>query len=254
MRSVYIAGLAFFSTALVAQNAADQYFDPEEMAKARKVLKASHGAQVNSLILGERFEFHSNHGDPLAVWEGQGWIGNDEKKFWIKTEGEYAHEDSRFEEAEIQALYSRAISPFWDVQAGLRFDLEPDPSRSYLALGVQGLAPQWFELDTQLFLSDEGDISARIEVEYALRLTQRLILQPRVELNAAFSDDPEIGVGSGFSSVDAGLRLRYEVRREFAPYIGISWIRALGNTEDFVAAAGEDSSELSLVVGIRLWY
>lgn len=242
------------ATPAIAQHAADDYYDPLEMAKARAALKASHGNQINTLIIGERLEYLSGEGKPLAVWEGQGWVGKDLQKLWVKTEGEYNIEDSEFEEAEVQALYSRAISPFWDLQAGLRHDINPNPSRTYAVVGAQGLAPYWFELDGAFFLSDEGDVSVRLEAEYEIRFTQRLILQPRIELNAAFSDDDDIGVGSGLSTAQAGLRLRYEVRREFAPYVGVSWNRAFGNTKDFKQAAGENTSEVSWIAGVRFWF
>lgn len=237
-----------------AQNAADGYYDPAEMTEARDALKSSHGSQVNTLILVERLEYQSNDGDWLAAWEAQGWVGGDTQKLWFKTEGEYQAEEGRFEEAEVQALYSRAISPFWDLQAGVRHDIKPDPSRTYAVIGAQGLAPYWFEIDGQLFLSDEGNLSARLEAEYEFQLTQRLTLQPRIELNGAFSDDEEIGVGSGLSTAEAGLRLRYEISREFAPYIGISWNRAFGKTKDFIRAEGQDSDQFSWVAGIRFWF
>lgn len=253
-RIVAISICMLSAASALAQQAADAYYDSTEMAKARARLKADHGNQINSLIIGERLEYQSGEGNPLTVWEGQGWIGRDLQKLWIKTEGEYNVEDGEFEEAELQALYSRAISPFWDLQAGLRHDIKPNPSRTYAVLGAQGLAPYWFELDGAFFLSDEGDASVRFEAEYEFRFTQRLILQPRVELNAAFSDDEDIGVGSGLSTVQAGLRLRYEVRREFAPYIGVSWNRAFGETKDFKQAAGEDAGELSWVAGLRFWF
>ena len=238
----------------LAQSAADAYYDPEEMARAREALRSSHGDQINWLLLGERFEYQSNDGDSLAVWEAQGWIGGDEQKLWFKTEGEYESDGERFEEAEVQLLYSRAVHPFWDLQAGIRHDLNPNPSRTYAVFGAQGLAPYWFELDTQVFISNRGDVSARLEIEYELRLTQRLILQPRVELNAALSDDESIGVGSGLSTTEAGLRLRYEFRREFAPYIGISGNESYGETRDLIRADGEDSGHASLVAGIRFWF
>ena len=239
---------------VLAQNAADAYYDAAEMQKARAALKSSHGGQVASLILGERFEYQSNEGDSLTVWEGQGWIGTDEHKIWFKTEGEYENEENRFEEAEVQGLYSRAISPFWDLQFGLRHDVDPEPSRTYAVIGAQGLAPYWFELDGQLFVSEEGDVSARLEAEYELRFTQRLQLQPRIEVNAAFSSDEEIGVGSGLSTVAAGFRLRYEVDRQLVPYIGVSWSEAFGGTKDYVRDEGGDAGQVSWVAGIRFWF
>jgi len=248
------AVMAVFTFPAFAQHAADAYYDPAEMAKARAALKESHGNQISSLILGERLEYHSNGGDPLMVWEGQGWIGRDLHKLWFKTEGEYETNEDRFEEAEVQALYSQAISPFWELQAGLRQDIKPDPSRTYAVFGAQGVAPQWFELDGALFLSNKGDLSARLEAEYEFRLTQRLMLQPRIELNAAFSDDHDIGVGSGLSTAQAGLRLRYEITREFAPYIGVSWARSFGETRDFQRLEGEDTNQASFVAGMRFWF
>ncbi len=241
------------STPARAQKAADDYYDPAAMAAARAALKAGHGAQINSLILGERFEYHSNDGDPAVVWEGQGWIGRDLQKLWFKTEGDYSTEDGRFEELELQALYSHAISPFWELQAGIRHDIKPEPSRSYAVIGAQGLAPYWLELDGALFLSDKGNLSVRLEVEYELRLTQRLYLQPRIELNGAFSGDKAIGVGSGLSTAEAGLRLHYEFTRELVPYFGVSWSRSFGDAEAFRRMSGEDTDEASLVAGIRFW-
>lgn len=237
-----------------AQDAADEHYDPEAMAVARAALKESHGDQTSTLISGERLEYHGNDGDPLTVWEGQGWIGGDRRKLWFKTEGEYDVEGSRFDEVELQSLYSRAVGPFWELQVGIRHDIKPDPSRSYAVLGVQGLAPYWFELDGALFLSNKGDLSARIESEYELRLTQRLMLQPRIELNAAFSDDQAIHVGSGLSTAEAGLRLRYEVFREFAPYVGVNWNRAFGETKRLRLAANEAAEQTSWVAGVRFWF
>jgi len=249
-----LAAVALWSTRVLAQNAADAFYDPAEMAKARTALKMGHGSQINTLILGERLEYHSNDGNALTVWEGQGWVGGDTQKLWFKTEGEYAVEESRVEEAELEVLYSRAVSPFWELQAGLRQDIKPSPSRTYAVIGTQGLAPYWFEFDGALFLSNQGDISARIEAEYEFRLSQRLLLQPRVELNAAFSDDEAISVGSGLSSIQAGLRLRYEVAREFAPYVGIAWVRSFGETKDFQRIDGEDVNQVSIVAGVRFWF
>lgn len=247
--------LAVLATSPAAgQDAADEYYDPAEMEQAREEVKAAHGGGWHSLVLGERLEYQSADGDPAVVWEGQGWLGGDIHKLWFKTEGEHATDPGDVEEAEIQVLYSRAIGRFWELQTGLRHDLEPDPSRSYAVIGLQGLAQYWVELDGSLFLSDEGDVSARLEAEYELRFTQQLILQPRIELNLAFSDDQAIGVGSGLSTADVGLRLRYEFSREFAPYVGLSWIKAYGDTRDWLRSDGEDTNEVSFVVGMRFWF
>lgn len=198
----------------------------------------------------DRLEFQEQPDEWL--WDAQGWIGRDERKLWWKTEG---HADgSAVEEAEIQLLYSKAISPFFDLQFGLRHDLEPDPNRTFAVFGVQGLAPQWFEIDAAAFLSDDGDLSARFEAEYDIRLTQRLILQPRFELNLGASDVPELGLASGVRGSDLGLRLRYEIRREFAPYAGVSWRKAWGGTADMIEMSGGDDDFLTFVAGVRFWF
>ena len=151
-------------------------------------------------------------------------------------------------------LYSRAISPFFDLQVGLRHDVEPDPNRTFAVLGIQGLAPQWFEIDAAAFLSDDGDLSLRFEAEYDLLLTQRLVLQPRFEINAGGSDVPELQLGSGIRDTQLGLRLRYEIRREIAPYIGLSWSRLWGETADRAESIGDDSDSFGLVAGVRFWF
>ena len=236
-----------------AQSSSNDYTDAE-LAAARDALWDSHGAQINYLFISERLEYQSNGGEAVGVWEAQGWVGSDVNKLWLKTEGEFEFEGSEVEEAEVQALYSRAVGPFWDFQAGIRHDIRPEPSRTHAVLGFQGLAPYWFELDTALFLSDEGVASARLEAEYELRLTQRLILQPRLELNVAFDDDEAIDLGRGVSESELALRLRYEIRREFAPYLGIAWRASFGDTRDIIEEAGGSAEELSIVAGLRFWY
>lgn len=249
---------ALTATATLAQEgqwtAANQYYDAQDMAAAKKHMQWESGGQNFYMVQGERLEYQSNEGSPLLFWDVQGWYGGDIHKLWIKTEGAYHFDDDAFEEAEIQALYSRAISPFFDLQVGLRQDIEPNPSTTYGVIGLQGLAPYWFEVDMAAFLSEDGDVTAKLEVEYELLLTQRLILQPLIEVAIAFQNVPSLGVGSGLSEVETGLRLRYEIKREFAPYVGISWHRKLGNTADFARADGEDVDSLSVVAGIRFWF
>ena len=236
-----------------AQNAADAYYDPQAMAASRAMLKQGHGNQINSMVIAERFEVSTSDGEDALVWEGQGWRGTDTDKLWVKTEGGYV-DGGGTEEGELQVLYSHAVSAFWDLQAGARYDIESSPNRSYFVIGAQGLAPYWFEVDTALFLSDQGKVSARFEAEYELFLTQRLILQPRLELNVAASADNDRRIGSGLFISVAELRLRYEIRREFAPYIGLSWGGDFGDTADQVERVGDDPRELSLVAGIRVWF
>ena len=205
---------------------------------------------VQYFFQAERLEY-LEAADAL-VWDLQGAVGDDYRKLWVKAEGEHAGGDS--EENELQALYSRAFTPFFDWQIGLRHDFDPAPSRTHLVLGIQGLAPQWFEVDATAFVSEDGDISARLEAEYDLLLTQRLVLQPRLEIKIAANDVPELGLGSGITATDVDLRLRYEVHRKFAPYIGVAWHKLYGDTADLARAADEDDDEVSLVLGVSAWF
>lgn len=210
--------------------------------------------EIFTFFLADRLEYQTNEGKDLLVWDADAWIGGDLNKAWFKSEGEYLFEDSTFEEVEVQALYSRAITSYFDLQAGVRHDFKPNPSRTYGVIGLQGLAPYWFEIDTAAFVSDEGDVSARVEAEYEFLLTQRLIAQPRAELNFAVQDVEELGIGSGLSTVELGLRVRYEIIREIAPYVGVSWSRAVGDTADFRRDEGEEVDTVSFVAGARLWF
>lgn len=240
--------LASASTAQ-AQNAADAYFDAEEMAAARMALKHGHGDHIGTFFLAERFEAHANDGDASLALEAHGWLGGDIQKLWLKFDAEHDASESSLDELEVQGLYSRAIRPFWDLQVGVRQDIQPGPAKTHAVLGVQGVAPYWFEIDSALFVSERGDISARVEAEYEFRLSQRLLLQPRVELNTAFFDDEESGLASGDIVVNSGLRLRLEVTRHIAPYFGISWQGVLGGSRKH-----DSEDPFSLVAGVRFWF
>lgn len=207
-----------------------------------------------SLLLLDRFEYGDSDDGNSRLWDAQGWYGGDYNKLWIKTEGEGPTGES-LEVAETQLLYNRTFSPFWGWQTGFRYDIRPgEEDVAYAVFGLQGLAPQWFESDVALFVSEDGDASLRGEFEYDLLLTQRLKLQPRLEFNVSAEDVPALGVGSGLSNTEAGLRLRYEIRRELAPYVGVRWERLYGDTRDMARAAGEDTSRTSLVIGLRAWF
>lgn len=237
-----------------AWNAADEYYDPEEMAKARRALQAGHGGGRLFYLEADRLEYQSHGGSPLILWDLQGWYGGDINKIWLKAEGEYVSDEGEFEEAELQVLYSRAVSPNFDVNVGLRHDLEPHPATTYGTLGLHGLAPYWFEVDFAGFISEDGDLTARLEAEYELLLTQRLIAQPRVELNLSAQDISALEIGAGLSTAELGLRVRYEIDRRFAPYLGVSWNTKVGRTARFARADGDDISNFSFVAGLRLWY
>lgn len=215
-----------------------------------------HDDKVYTFVLVDQLEYLATDGDPIG-WDAEGWIGDDYDKFWFKTEGEHSTAGGEGE-LEVQALYSRLISPFWDLQVGVRTDGvyggEVDRLRGLAAFGVEGLAPYWFEVQAAVFVSHEGDISFRGSSTYDVFVSQRLIFQPSVELNVAIQEVPEFGVGSGFNDFELGSRLRYELSREFAPYIGLTWLRRLGETADFARAEGGEASELALVGGVRLWF
>ncbi len=190
--------------------------------------------------------------DPTSVLDAQAWLGKDLNKLWFKTDVELV--GSTFEEAEIQVLYSRAIAPYWDFQVGWRRDIRPVPTRDWAVIGFEGLAPYWFEFEATAFFSDNGHTAARLEAEYEILLTQRLILTPDLEVNVYSKDDVATGVGAGISDLELGLRLRYEIKREFAPYIGVNWTRMFGKTARFARDAGETTNDVQFVVGIRSWF
>lgn len=235
--------------ALPDDHAAERFYSAEEMAAARAQLRREHGGAIVSSLMLDRAEFAFGDGETVFQWEGEGWIGGDLNRFVFKSEGEAS--DGDVESAEVQALYSRAIGPYFDLQAGVRYDIEPNPNRAYAVIGFEGVAPYWFETTGALFLSDEGEASARFEVSYDARLTQRLILQPRAEISASFEDVPELELGSGFTHAELGLRLRYDITRTFAPYIGVSYETTFGDTADYARAAGEDTSDTRFVIGLR---
>ena len=207
---------------------------------------------VLTMVLVDQFEVRDADDENPLVFEGQAWIGQDLKKLWIKLDGE--REDSETEELELQALYSKAIATYWDFQFGVREDFEPSPSRSWAVIGLQGLAPYFFEVDTALFVGESGRTALRLEAEYELLFTQRLILTPEFEVNLYGKNDRDTGRGSGLSDIEIGLRLRYELRREFAPYIGVNWTRKYGNSADFSRAAGDKVSDTQFVLGVRMWF
>jgi copper resistance protein B len=205
-----------------------------------------------SMLVVDQLEVRDTDDDNPLVWDAEGWIGKDLNKFWLKTDGEYV--DNSVEEMELQLLYSRAIAPFWDLQLGWRRDIRPDPDRDWAAFGVKGLAPYFFDIDAALFIGDAGRSAVRLQAEYEIMLTQKLVLTPEIELNLYGRNDPDTGVGSGLSDIEAGLRLRYEIRREFAPYAGVNWTRLYGNTADYARAEGADTDDLQLVAGVRFWF
>ncbi|KEY98563.1 copper resistance protein CopB [Sphingomonas sp. BHC-A] len=234
-------------------HAAEAFYDPAEMARARAAMLRESGGMTFSRLMLDRLEYRMGRGADAYHWEGEGWVGGDLNRFAFKTEGE-GDFGGPLERAEVQALYSRAIDPWFNLEAGVRHDIRPGPQRTYAVVGMDGLAPYWFEVGAQAFLSDKGDAHLRLEGSYDQRITQRLILQPAAEIDIAAQDVPELGIGSGLSDVELGLRLRYEFAREFAPYVGVNWERKLGETARFARAQGARASATSLVMGVRFWF
>jgi len=206
-------------------------------------------------LLLDPFEYQLRDGDDSFSWEADGWVGGDYERLWVKTEGDVTEGDG---EAEAQLLYGRLIAPFWDLLLGVRYDQpwgsDAESSRVFAVVGVEGLAPYFFDVEPALFVSDDGDMSARLEATADLLITQRLILQPRLELDAAVQEAPEHGVGQGLNDFELGARLRYELRREFAPYLGVTWTRKTGETAGIARRDGQEVSDFAVLFGIRMWF
>lgn len=258
-----MSGMAQTGTNLPAGNApapppptdhyAEKLFPATEMAAARHEMMREQGGQINYQVMFNLAEYRARKGRDGYRWDGEAWIGGDINRLWLKSEGESVFRQG-VEAAEIQALYSRAIDPFFNLQAGVRQDFKPGRPTTYATVGFEGLAPYWFEVEGAAFLSDKGDLLGRLEGYYDQRITQRVVLQPRIELNLAAQDVPETRTGAGLSSAELGLRLRYEISRQFAPYIGFSYDAKLGQTARYARADGEDPTVASFVTGIRLWF
>ena len=222
----------------------------------REQLKEMMAWGTGSLILFDKLEYIPDQtlGRPVEL-DLIGWYGGAYNRLWFRGEGEQLT-SRKAGEGEAHVYYGRLVTPYWDALAGVRVDGawgEESDARAHLAVGVVGLAPMRFELSPTVFLSQDGDLSGRFEAEYQVLITQRLVIEPELELNAALQSVPEWGVGSGLSDVELGLRLRYEIRREFAPYIGYSWVRRVGETADLARAEGESAAEGTFVAGLRVW-
>lgn len=200
-----------------------------------------------------QFEGRLNGDTPELRWSGQAWVGTDYDKFWLKTEG-FRRADGSIDDGRHEFLYDRAISTYWDLQAGIRADIDSRPSRTWGAFGIQGLAPLFFDLEATGYVSDQGHFAGRLEGSYDLLITQRLILQPLAEANFYSKADPERLVGSGLSEIDAGLRLRYEFSRKLAPYVGVAYEGKFGETATLARQAGESTGGARFTFGMRSWF
>ena len=213
---------------------------------------AVHDNVVLSYVLFDQLEWQSSGDDRGFSWDTKGWVGGDINRLWFRTEGDAA--DGRLAGSQTHALYGRAFSRWWDFVAGIRQDVRPGPAQTWAAVGVQGLAPQWFEIEATAYIGAEGRTHFRFEGEYELLLTNRLVLQPLAELEIYGKDDLKHGFAAGLSTLDFGMRLRYEFRRELAPYVGITWAHKLFGTKDLARATGEPDSAARFVVGLRTWF
>jgi copper resistance protein B len=195
---------------------------------------------------------HLEAGEGTQAWKTQGWLGTDLHRAWLRSEGQ--GRDGRLDHGDIELLYGRPVSPWWDLLAGVRHDFGAGATRDFLAIGVQGLAPYKIEVAATGYLGESGRTAARVELEYEARITARLVLQPSIEANLYGRDDPRRGLGSGLSTLESGLRLRYEFTRRFAPYIGVVREHAFGGTADLRRADGHPVSETRFVAGLRTWF
>lgn len=232
--------------------AADKIWGADVMRKVRAKEVAMHGDFTVAWFQADQLELRIRQGEEGYLWDAQGYIGGPTSKLWFKSEGEGAFGEP-IEGAEVQALWSRAVAPYWDVQLGLRQDLA-GPAATHAVIGIQGLAPYMFEVDAALFLSHRGDLTAVVEAELDQHVTRQFVLQPRAEASLSAQDIPQLGVGAGLDKVELGLRLRYEFTRDFAPYIGIEQSWRTGAGARYARLAGEDPSVTSLVVGLRFQF
>lgn len=241
-----LLAVSLILAAAFAESAAAQSPEVPDMHPMRRMFVQSEVLEYAPAISGDPFRY-----DLL------GWVGADVNRLWIKADGDHETLEGAGE-AEFQALYGRLVSPYFDVQAGVRVDVhyreEAADARAHLAVGLQGLAQYWFEIESTVFLSQSGDLSAGLTAAYEMLLTQRMILEPRLETSIALQEVPAFGVGSGLNEVAFGVRLRYEFLRELAPYVGFLWMRRLGGTADLARDAGEAVQGHSFVAGLRLWY
>lgn len=211
-----------------------------------------HGSAPAGMLLIDQLEaFHGRDANGQS-WEAEGWYGNDSDKLWLRSEGE--HSGGKLEDASLEAFWNRNVATFWSTQLGVRHDFGAGPTRDWAAFGVQGLAPYWFELEATAYVGPAGRTAARLRADYELLFTQRLILQPEAEVNLYGKADPARGIGSGVSDAALGLRLRYEIRREFAPYIGVVWTRRFGATASLARAEHQAVFDRQWVAGVRIWF
>lgn len=211
-----------------------------------------HGKRAIGMLLIDQLEAVGSRNGNGQSFELSGWYGRDINKLWLRSEGELSH--GKITDGDVEAFWNHAIATYWGTQLGARHDMGEGPSRNWLAFGVEGLAPYWFNLEATGYVGASGRTAARLRASYAVLFTQRLILEPELEFNFYGKDDPARRIGRGLSDASLGLRLRYEIRREFAPYIGINWVRRIGTTAAYARADGQCVFAPQFVAGFRIWF
>ncbi|WP_290435608.1 copper resistance protein B [Aeromonas caviae] len=239
------------------QRSPDEYSDGLTLSsgpslfEGREQLSLADEHTFSSLLI-DRLEYSNGREENYASYKALAWVGKDYQKIWFKSEGEYKNS---LQDTENQVLYGYATSAYWDILFGARYDTYQSRSdKGWLALGLQGLAPYWFEVDSSLFVDQHGLMLLSLEAEYDLLLTQKLILQPQAAMNIYSKDNDDMSVGRGISDISTGLRLRYEISRQFAPYIGVEWKTLAGNTYDLAKDHGESTSDTRFIAGARFWF
>jgi len=230
-----------------------QHVMPEMSPEQMTTLMQMDDAAPIGMLLFDRLErSRSTRGEYATHWEMEGWWGNAINRVWLKTEGERGREGTQ--DGRVDVLWSTAWTSFWDWQLGARQDIGQGPKRQWAALGVQGVAPYWFDTQATFYLGERGRTALRLETSYELLFTQRLILEPKLEMNFYGKDDPQRGISSGLADMEAGLRLRYEFSRKFAPYIGVNWTRRFGTTSPAAGEPAQHARETTWLAGVRLWF
>lgn len=199
-----------------------------------------------------QLEWRDGKEETPFVWDLEAWIGKDLQKLWLVWEGE--RESGETEASEVQALYSHAVSPYWDFQVGWRGDFEPSPDRHWLAVGFRGLAHYFIDTDLLWFIRDGGQHGFRLEAEKEVLITQKIILVPEIEVSLHTTDDEKVGIGSGLSDIELGLRLQYAVTKRIAPYIGVNWEKSYGDTAEFARDEGEHTEDFQWLIGVHGWF
>jgi copper resistance protein B len=245
----FAAALIGFATAAPAQTSAAK----DEATPGMEPVQPVMDRPILAHVIFNQLEGRWNGTNTEFRWDGQGWVDTDYDKLWIKSEGTLQG-NGTLDDGQQQFLYDRAITTYFDLQGGLRSDLDSRPTRNWAAFGIQGLAPYFFDLELTGYVSGEGHLPSKLEASYDLLITQRLILQPEIELNLYSKADPARLVGAGFSDIDTGLRLRCEFSRKFGPYLGVVYEGRFGQSASYARRLGESTGDFRFAFGVRLWF